>query len=122
MDKIYIDTIKFNEPLSVNYDEVFGMISSDHSQDCCERHELDFTDARSNFKMAETILTKIDKMEIYWEKNMWVTFFFYDWEERVGVFVPWRGYNNWYYWDTIVLIIQVGNAKYEYDVSEYQDY
>ena len=122
-DKILIDTIIFKNPLEVDYEEIFWMFESDHQSNCCEWHELDFDNSEQDFKMVEDMLSKIDKLEIYWEKWMWVTFFFYDWEKRVWVFVPWRWSNNWYYWDNIELIISTpDNWIFEYDVSEYQDY
>ena len=123
MEKVYIDTIEFNEPLELNYEEVFWMFKSEHSSDCCESHELDFDSSREDFKTVISILKKIDKIEIYWEEWMWVTFFFYDWEIRVWVFVHWRGSNNWYYWSNIDLIVTLPNwYSKRYDVSEYQDY
>lgn len=121
-DKILIDTIIFLIPLDTDYKKVFWMFSSTHAQDCCEWHELDFDSSEQDFKMVQDMLTKIDKLEIYWEEWMWVTFYFYDWEKRVWVFVPWRWSNNWYYWNNITLIIKLPNwFTKEYDVTEYQD-
>ena len=118
--KTYIATIK-NLNLKVDYREVFCMISSDHQQDCCEAHYLDFDNSRQDFKMVEQMLSKIDKIEIYWEEWMGVTFFFYDGEERVWIFIPWRAENNWYYSDDLQLIINTpDNWKYEFDITEYQ--
>ena len=120
--KKLIDTIKFIEPLEIDYKKVFWMFESKHYQDCCESHELDFDSSKADFKMVEDMLTKIDKLEIKWEEWMWVTFFFYDWDKRVWVFVPWRGYNNWYYGTNIDLIVTTpDNWTYAYNVSEYQD-
>lgn len=121
--KVYIDTIEFKEPLKVDYNLIFDNISSEHIGDCCERHELDFENTRKEFELVEDTLSKIDKLEIYWEVWMWVTFFFYDWDKRVWIFVPWRGNNNWYYSDDLTLIIDIPwTKKITYDITEYQDY
>lgn len=123
MENTLIDTLEFTEWLNVNFKEIFWMFSSHHNSDCCEWHELDFSDSEKQFELVEKALTKIDKIEIYWEENMWVTFFFYDWEIRVWIFVPWRWSNNWYYSNDLTLIVELLNwFKKEYDITEYQNY
>ena len=120
-DNILIDTINFTVPLEIDYEEVFWMFSSSHYQECCEAHYLDFDSTEKEFEILENTLSKIDKIEIKWTPDMWVTFFFYDWDKRCWIFVPWRWYNNGYYGIDIQLIVNTPNDwTYNYNVSEYQ--
>lgn len=121
MEKVLIDTIEIY--LDINSVAIKNMFESHHEQSCCEEHYLDFDSWESDFKEAEERLTKIDKIEIYWEEWMGITVFFYDWEERVWIFIPWRGYNNWYYSSNLKLILTLPDWFVKrYDISEYQDY
>ena len=120
--KTFIDTIEFNVPLVTDYNKVFWMIDSDHIQSCCESHYLDFDSSEQEFELVSSMLSKIDKIEIYWEEGMGITLYFYEWIKRVGIFIPWRWYNNGYYGDNLELIITTpNNWTYQYDISEYQD-
>lgn len=122
-ENILIDTIEFEEHLDVDYKKIMWMFSSDHSETCCEWHELDFSSAESDFRMVEDILDYIDKIEIKWTIWMWITLFFYEGDKRVWVFVPWRGENTWYYSSDLDLNIIFPNwDRKRYDVSEYQDW
>ena len=120
--KTYIGTITFNEPLNTDVELIGNMLSSDHEPCCCEWHELDFDSFKQDFNIVKDILSQIDKMEIYWEEGMGITFYFYDGEKRAGIFVPWRWDNNWYYSDNLTLIVDTPDGRYfEYDIREYQD-
>lgn len=121
MENIIIDTIKFEEPIKAEFENFKDMFDSHHYQDCCESHYLDFDSYESDFELVEK-LELIDKIDINGSPWIWVTIFFYNWEDRAWVFFAWRGYNNGYYSSNIDFIVTLPNGfKKEYDVSEYQD-
>jgi hypothetical protein len=66
--KTFIDEILVN--LEVDFITIINMFDSEHRQDCCEQHELDFSSFHNDFQMVENTLSKIDKIEIYGEENM----------------------------------------------------
>lgn len=63
-ENILIDTLVFSTPLEMEYDKVIGMFSSEHDQDCCEHHELDFYSTKKDFETAQEFLSKVDKIDI----------------------------------------------------------
>lgn len=122
MEKIHIDTLIFENPLELDEEKINNMFDSYHEQSCCENHYLDFDSFTEDFQMVKDVLKKIDKIEIYWEEWMWITLFFYDWEERVWIFLAGRNTNNWYYTTNLTLIVKLANwFKKEYDIEKYQE-
>lgn len=107
----------------MNYKDVIGMFSSHHDQSCYESHYLDFDSTEQDFETAQDFLSKVDKIEITWVPWMGINIRMYDDNKEYCIFVPWRGYNNWYYWYNIDLIIEMPDgSELEYDCSDYQDY
>ena len=119
-EKFLIDSI--NIELEVISKDIREMFDSYHRWECCETHYLDFDSWETDFSEVERKLEKIDKIEIYGEEDMGITIFFYEWEERVWIFVPWRWYNNWYYSSQLDLIVKLTNwFSKTYDISKFQD-
>ena len=93
---------------------------SNHDQDCCEWHYLDFADLNmDDFEGLEFDLTKDDffnRIEDYGIELKPI--------KGHSVKVPGYGNNNGYYGANIELIIAdaKGNEIKSYDVSECQDY
>ena len=122
IENVLIDTIEFNTPLPVNYEDVIGMFTSEHDSDCCEHHELDFEWKKEEFETVKQFLKKVDKIEIKWTPGMWITLRMYDREKEFWFFIPWRGYNNGYYSDNLTLIVKLKNGfEKRYDIREYQN-
>lgn len=119
-----IDTLIFKTPLEVEFDKVIWLFSSDHDQNCCEHHYLDFEWKKEEFETAKQFLTKVDKIEISWVEWMGVTFRMFDWDKEFPFFVAWRGSNNGYYGSNIDLIFAGvdGIASKTWSVTKYQDY
>lgn len=121
-ENILIDTIVFNPPLPMEHDKVIWMFSSYHDQDCCEWHEIDFSDSKTMFDTAKDFLNQVDKIEIKWTIGAWITLRMADWNKEYAIFFPWRWSNNWYYGSNIDLIVRLPDwSTKEYDVSAYQD-
>lgn len=121
-DNILIDTLEFNPPLPMNYEDVIWIFSSSHDWDCCEWHELDFEWKEGEFEMVKSILSKVDKIDIKWTPWMGITLRMYDWQKEFWLFIPWRWYNNWYYSYNLTLIVEMPNCEQKrYNIREYQD-
>lgn len=122
MDNVLIDTFTFSPELPMEYNKVIWMFSSDHYQDCCESHELDFDSTKQDFITAKEFLTKVDKIDISRVEEAGINIRMYDWVKEYCIFVPWRGYNNGYYGDNIDLIVKLPSGETKtYDVSECQE-
>lgn len=63
-ENIFIDTLEFNPPLPMEYNEVIGRFSSSHDSSCCESHELRFDETKQYFDTAKQFLDKVSKIEI----------------------------------------------------------
>lgn len=121
-ENIFIDTLIFNPPLPMNYEDVIEMFSSKHQQDCCEYHYLDFEWKKEEFETVKSILSKVDKIDIKWTPWMGITLRMYDWEKDFWFFIPWRSDNNWYYSENLQLIVTLPNWFIKkYDIEEYQE-
>ena len=109
--KIENDELVFNDG---------SRLLSDHDQDCCENHYLDFADLNiDDFEGLEFDLTKDDffnRVEDYGIELKPI--------KGHSVKVPGYGSQNGYYGSNIELIIKDINGKTvkSYDVSECQDY
>lgn len=107
----------------MEYEKVIWIFSSYHNSSCCEWHELCFDETKEYFETAKQFISKVDKIEIKWTPWMGITLRLIDWEKEYGIFVPWRGGNNWYYGDNIELTVEMPNgSKRVYDCTDYQDY
>ena len=89
---------------------------SSHVQDCCEHHELTFTDLRlSDFDGLEFDLSNDDffkRIEGYGIELIPI--------QGYSIRIPGHGYNNGYYGTDITLCIDGPNINKQYDVSECQ--
>lgn len=93
-------------------------LSSDHSQDCCESHELYFKDlSLDDFKGLEFDLSNdnfFKRVPDYGIELLPLV----GWPVRVAG----HGYNNGYYSDNLELVLSNGNDfRKVYDVSECQE-
>lgn len=123
IENVLIDTFTFSPELPMEYDKIIWMFSSDHYQDCCETHELDFDSTKQDFETAKEFLSKVDKIDISRVDGAWINIRMYDWDKEYCIHVPGRGYNNWYYGSNIDLIVKLPNGDTKtYDVSSCQDY
>ena len=121
-ENILIDTFTFSPPLPMEYDKVIGMFSSDHYQDCCEFHYLDFDSTSQDFETAKEFLSKVDKIDVSKVDGAGINIRMYDIDKEYCIHVPWRGYNNGYYGSNIDLIVKLPNWEVRtYDVSECQE-
>jgi len=89
-------------------------LSSDHESDCCEWHEIDFSDLTiEDFNDLEFDLTDenfFNRIEGYGIELTPI--------KGHSVKVPGYGYNNGYYGSNIDLILEGEGFKKIYDVSE----
>jgi hypothetical protein len=92
-------------------------LSSDHSQDCCESHSLDFSNTGlEEFQDLEFDLSSDD---------------FFEKVENYGIrlkplnghpiSVPGYGYNNGYYSTNLELVVTGPNYNKTYDITECQE-
>ncbi len=90
---------------------------SDHSQDCCENHEITLNDLElSDFEGLDFDLrskTLINKIEGYGIELNPIN--------GHSVKIPAHGYNNGYYSSNLDLIIELNDVFIIYDISECQD-
>lgn len=109
--KVTRDDIEFNNGYK---------IYSDHQQDCCEHHYLDFSNLTiEDFDNLEFDLTDenfFNRIEDYGIELKPIKGF--------SVKVPGYGYNNGYYGSNIDLVVENKEGKVikTYDVSECQNY
>jgi hypothetical protein len=114
----YLKVVKVTSD-DVEFDNGFK-IYSDHDQDCCEHHYLDFSDSTiKDFEGLEFDLTDenfFNRIEDYGIELKPI--------KGHSVKVPGYGSNNGYYGSNIELIIADKNGKKikSYDVSECQEW
>ena len=108
--KLYNCSVEFNDGTQ---------IYSEHSQDCCESHKLDFSKlSLEDFQGLEFDLTKdsfFERVDGYGIRLI----------PLVGhpVSVPGYGSNNGYYSSNMSLVVKFATGKSTvYDISECQDY
>jgi len=107
---VYIDrdVIRFNDR---------SELSSDHNQDCCEHHYLDFSNLTfSDFEGLDFDLSTPDFFERvpdYGIRLIPVNGF--------PVSVPGYGSNNGYYSHKLALVVELPNKTLRYDITECQE-
>lgn len=91
-------------------------LSSDHDQDCCEHHYLDFSAvSMSDFDGLDFDLTTpsfFEKVEDYGIRLCPVN--------GHPVSIPGYGYNNGYYSHNLALVLERDGVETKFDVSECQ--
>lgn len=91
-------------------------LTSEHSSDCCESHELTFTDITlDDFKDLEFDLTGetfFNRIKDYGIELVPIS--------GHTVKIPGHGYNNGYYSDQLDLVLTGPGFKKEFDITECQ--